>query len=279
MTLRNALAESVNSIAVQLSETVGRDHVIEMARKLGISSELEADPSIALGSNEVTLFDMTKAYAHLAANGMSVAPYAIRKIDTAAGKTIYERSGTNTLGSIEVLRAPIVAMMNNMMIAVTTIGSGRGAQIGRPIAGKTGTTSDYRDAWFIGFTPQLVTGVWVGNDDTQPMKKVSGATLPASIWHEYMMGAMKDLPVAQIPNQTNAGTLSGGMLPWLTPQATPVPNAMGNTGNVPTIFVPHSISTAPLSKPATPAVAPVPEEEPTPEYNAPPSFWDKLLGE
>jgi len=280
MTIREALAESINSIAVQLSESVGRQRVLEMAQRLGITSEMNPDPSIALGTNEVTLFDMTKAYAHLASNGASVYPYAIRRIETSKGKVLFERSST---GGGEVLKPPVVAMMNNMLLAVTTSGTGRGAQIGRPVAGKTGTTSDYRDAWFIGFVPQLVTGVWVGNDDTAPMKKVTGGNLPASIWHSYMMAALKNVPVAEIPNQTDAGS-GGGFLPWLFPQQSLSPKAMQavpvpSGSNAPSVFSAPGVVLGDGQSvvPVQPA-APMPEDEPTPEYNAPPSFWDKLTG-
>ena len=267
VTLRRALEESINSVAVQLSETVGREKVVEMAKRLGINSELNPDPSIALGSNDVTLLDMVRAYAHLAANGQSVLPYAITRVDTSSGKNLFTR---NTSGSSEVLREPVVKMMNNMLIAVTENGTGKGARFGRPIAGKTGTTSDYRDAWFIGFTPELVTGVWVGNDDTKPMKKVSGGSLPASIWRQYMSESLKEVPVAQIPNQTDAG-ISGGLLPWLFPQQSQPDIKPLNAA--PSPFAPNY---SPASKPTQPEN--IPEEEPTPEYNAPPSFWDKLIG-
>ncbi|MEI7669857.1 MAG: penicillin-binding transpeptidase domain-containing protein, partial [Pseudomonadota bacterium] len=264
MTLRNAFAQSINSIAIQLSETVGRQRVINMAQKLGITSEINPDPSIALGTSEVTLLDMTTAYAHLAANGSSVLPYAIRKVETSDGRVIFEKQ---TVSSGEVLSQPIVKMMNNMMLAVTTIGTGRGAQFGRPVAGKTGTTSDYRDAWFIGFTPELVTGVWVGNDDTSTMKKVSGGALPASIWRSYMSEALKGTPVAQIPNQSdNAGS---GILPWLFNDVVkPLDSIPAN---------PVNNLNQPIA-PQKPVNEPMPEEEPTPEYNVPPSFWENLLG-
>lgn len=326
MTLRDAFAESINSIAVQLSEVIGRNKVIDMARRLGITSPMEADPSIALGTNEVTLLEMTTAYAHLASNGMSVSPYAILKVENSAGQVLYERK---PVPSDEVLKDSTVRMMNNMLLAVTTSGTGRGAQIGRPVAGKTGTTSDYKDAWFIGFVPQLVTGVWVGNDDNTPMKKVSGATLPASIWHRYMTPALKEVPVADIPNQSGPGVLQS-LLPWLFPQqaaplgqppvqqpgTVPTPNSSAtiNINTVPNahqpvppiepsqqpqpaqpqpgqIFTAPSVTTAPpttqgavppQAAPPAAVTPPVdqapPEEQPTPKYDAPQSFWDKVLG-
>jgi penicillin-binding protein 1A len=292
MTLREALAKSVNSIAVQLSEAVGRGKVVQMAQRLGITTEIDANPSIALGTSEVTLFDMTKAYAQLASGGYSVSPYAIKRIDLADGHPAYERRQTGAGG--EVLRKPVVEMMNNMLMGVTAPGgTGAAAQIGRPIAGKTGTTQDYKDAWFIGFTPQLITGVWVGNDDTTPMKRVFGGTLPAPIWHEFMSTAMKGEPVASIPNEPGPNA-SGGIIPWLfgsggqnNTQAPPgapqgVHTLQQNPRQMPAQNQPPVPGGGPAPGPHVVAQpqdsTPVPEEEPTPDYNAPPSFWDKLTG-
>lgn len=285
LTLREALAESVNSIAVQLSEAVGRNKVVAMAQRLGITSEIEADPSIALGTSEVTLFDMTRAYAHLASGGNSVFPYAIKRIELADGHPVFERK---SVGGGEVLRPAVVSMMNNMLIAVTTIGTGRGAQIGRPVAGKTGTTSDYRDAWFVGFTPQLATGVWVGNDDTSPMKKITGGSLPASIWHQFMTEAMKGLPVADIPNQYGP-TVASSIVPWFfgnagqntqSPPGAPLGvSTMPHAQNTPGMPIGNPATSSPTSAPSVNSTAPIPEEEPTPSYDAPPSFWDKLMGD
>jgi penicillin-binding protein 1A len=286
MALRAAFAESINSIAIQLSETVGRSKVVDMAHLLGITTEMEPDPSIALGTNEVTLLDMTRAYAHLAANGESVVPYAITRIDTADGQKMYERAAPVPA---EVLRPAIVRMMNNMLLAVTQTGTGRGAQFGRPVAGKTGTTSDYRDAWFMGFTPELVTGVWVGNDDTAPMKKVTGGSLPASIWRQYMAGALKGVPVAEIPNQEGPGLL-GQLLPWLGSGQEPASLPSGNGQSVPSgVSTPDPLQSlqsvqarpqpAVQDQPPQQAQGAIPEEEPAPAYNAPQSFWDKLLGD
>lgn len=286
VTLREAFAESLNSVAVQLAETVGREKVIEMAKRLGITSPLEADPSLALGSNVVTLFDMTRAYATLASGGMGVTPYAITKIETAGGQKLYERT---TPAQAEILRQPVVEMMNDMLLAVTTTGTGRGAQIGRPVAGKTGTTSEYKDAWFLGFTPQLVAGVWVGNDDTAPMKKVTGGSLPASIWHHYMMTALKGEPVEQIPSQTGSSVFDK-VLPWFSHQ--PVPGQPQPQLQPPAQQpapqqqqMPNPVPQQPVQQPpvgqqppSEPLTTPAPEDEPAPEYYAPPSFWDKLMG-
>ncbi len=207
MTLKEALAESINTIAVQISESVGRDKVINMARRLGISTDMQPLPSIALGATEVDLLELTNAYAHLAANGEVVYPYGIIEIHTVHDRQLYKRPA---LHQGNVLSGNVVGMINEMLMSVITSGTGRGAQIGRSAAGKTGTTSDYKDAWFIGYTPDLVTGVWVGNDDNEPMKKVTGGTLPASIWHNFMLAALVNVPVSSLP--TDGGILSS--MPW-----------------------------------------------------------------
>ncbi len=195
VTLREAVTESINTVAVQVAESVGLDNVIAMARRLGITSDLDPLPSIALGSTEVSLIELTSAYAHLAADGAIVYPYGIVAIDTSKGEPVYRREASS---AGLVLRSGVVGEMNDMLMSVVENGTGRAAKIGRPVAGKTGTTSDYRDAWFIGFTPQLVTGVWVGNDDNAQMKKVTGGMLPAAIWHGFMAEATQGMPVADI---------------------------------------------------------------------------------
>ncbi len=194
--LRQAVAESINTVAVQVSETAGRNHVIDVARRLGITSDMQPVPSIALGATEVSLLQLTAAYAHLAANGSVVQPYGIIQISTTSGTTLYQHQASS---SAVVLSSDVVGMMNQMLMGVVNSGTGRGAAIGRPAAGKTGTTSDYRDAWFIGFTPNLATGVWVGNDNNTAMKKVTGGTLPAPIWRTFMQAALANEPVRNIP--------------------------------------------------------------------------------
>ena len=206
--LKEAVTHSVNTVAVQVAQRVGLERVIAMARRLGISSDLDPVPSIALGSTEVTLMELTNAYAHMAANGAMVNPYGITEIDTAAGEPLYQRTASNE-GA--VLSSGIVGEMNEMLMNVIANGTGKAAQIGRPVAGKTGTTSDYRDAWFMGYSPDAVTGVWVGNDDNTPMKKVTGGMLPAQIWHGFMQAALEGTPARDIP--TGGGFLSN-ILPW-----------------------------------------------------------------
>ena len=207
ITMKEAVTESVNTVAVQVAQEVGFERVVDMARRLGISSDMAPLPSIALGATEVSLLEMTNAYAHMAANGAIVYPYGILEIDSTKGKVLYQRQAT---GQGVALRPGVVGMMNEMLMNVVNEGTGKAAKIGRPAAGKTGTTSDYRDAWFLGYTPDLVTGVWVGNDDNTPMKKVTGGMMPAQIWHNYMIAALANTPAHDLP--TGSGDAS---LPWL----------------------------------------------------------------
>ena len=214
ITLKEAVTESVNTVAVQVAQSVGLDHVIAMARRLGVTNDLIEVPSIALGSTELTLLELTTAYGHLAAQGAIVNPYGIIEVDTASGQPLYERRSS---GAGMALSSGIVGQMNEMLMSVVENGTGRAARIGRPIAGKTGTTSDYRDAWFMGYTPDLVTGVWVGNDDNSPMKKVTGGMLPAQIWHNYMIAALASTPPSPIPT----GGIFRNILPWQSNDVAP----------------------------------------------------------
>ncbi|MGE0753899.1 MAG: transglycosylase domain-containing protein [Alphaproteobacteria bacterium] len=196
ISLKEAVTRSLNTVAVQVSERVGRDRVIEMARRLGITADLQPLPSIALGATETTLLELTAAYAHMAAGGAMLEPYGIIEISTVSGKSLYKREG-GVNG--RALSGNTVGMMNEMLANVVCCGTGARAAIGRPAAGKTGTTSDYRDAWFIGYTPQLAAGVWVGNDDNSAMKKVTGGTLPAPIWKAFMSAALEGKPAESLP--------------------------------------------------------------------------------
>jgi penicillin-binding protein 1A len=189
--LKFALAHSLNSIAAQLADKVGVKHVIEVARRLGITSDLRPDLSLALGTSEVGLLELTGAYGAFADGGLGVWPYGVVEIRDRAGTVLYKRSGS---GPGDVMTPKQAATMDRMMEGVIAEGTGRAANIGRPAAGKTGTTQDYRDAWFVGFTPNLVTGVWVGNDDGTPMKRVTGGSVPAHIWHDFMAAALAGTP-------------------------------------------------------------------------------------
>ena len=177
-----ALAYSSNVIAAKIIMDAGVSEVIRLAKRMGINTPLANDPTIALGSNGVKLIELTNAYGVLANGGIWVQPYAVEKIVTATGKEIYNASPSYK----RVLSLDTAAKVVEMMKQVVIAGTGRTANIGGQVAGKTGTTDDYRDAWFVGFTPDIVTGVWVGNDNNVPMRGLTGGTLPAKIWADYM---------------------------------------------------------------------------------------------
>ena len=191
VTMREAMARSLNSVAVRLSERVGRRKVVETARRLGIASDLTAHPSLALGASEVTLLELTGVYAVFANGGHAVRPNGIRVVRDADGAVLYQRGGERVERVIEARHAET---MNDMLAAVVDWGTGRAAQLDRPAAGKTGTSQESRDAWFIGYTHDFVTGVWIGNDDGTPMDGVTGGGLPARLWHDVMAGAHEGLP-------------------------------------------------------------------------------------
>ena len=196
VTLRESFARSMNSVAVRITQKVGPKTVMATARRLGISSELRPTGGIALGASEVTLLDLTGAYAVFANQGRRVLPYGIVEIRDAQGQLLYQRDRTP---GDAVVSARHLAQMSNMMSAVVVWGTGKAAEPGRAAAGKTGTSQDFRDAWFVGYTAELVTGVWFGNDDGTPMKKVTGGALPARLWGRVMRRGLEGVPVRPLP--------------------------------------------------------------------------------
>jgi penicillin-binding protein 1A len=191
VTLREGAARSSNAVAVALAERVGRKKVIRAARRLGITSPLRPDPSLALGAHEVTLLELTGAYAAVANGGNGVWPYGIEEIRDGNGKVLYRRSGD---GPGRVIEPMVVAGLNDLFSAVVGWGTGKAAKLDRPAAGKTGTNQDNRDAWFVGYTPDLVAGVWLGNDNFSPMVSVSGGSLAARMWKLFMNDALDGVP-------------------------------------------------------------------------------------
>ena len=197
ISLRDALAQSINTVAARLAAEVGPWRVVRTARRLGIHSRLHDNPSIALGTAEVTLLELTGAYTPFANGGQGVLPHIITRVRNGDAKVLYERQ-RSTIGQVVALQ--YVAGMNDMMYATVARGTGRQAAIdGQVVAGKTGTTQSYRDAWFIGYTAHYVGGVWIGNDNGTRMKKVTGGTLPAKLWHEIMAYAHRDKPPLALP--------------------------------------------------------------------------------
>jgi penicillin-binding protein 1A len=193
---RLALAESINTAAVRVLDFAGIDHTRNVARKLGIAEPIPRDLSIALGTCDVNLLEITGAYAVFANGGNGVLPHGVERVTDNAGTILYSRKGG---GPGEVAMPWHIAELDSMMMDVIAYGTGKAAKLDRPAAGKTGTSQDYRNAWFIGFTADLVTGVWFGNDDNSSMKKVTGGMLPARTWHEFMMAAEAQKPVRDLP--------------------------------------------------------------------------------
>lgn len=188
--LYKALAVSSNVAAARLIESTGVKPVIIMARELGITTPISNDSTISLGSNGVKLFDMAVAYGVFANGGIRVKPYAVEKVETARGKTIYTAGKTQRT---KVLHFETAGAVNSMLEQVIKAGTGTAAKIGVAQAGKTGTTDDYKDAWFVGYTPDIVTVVWVGNDDNTKLNGMTGGTLPAFIWRDAMKTATENL--------------------------------------------------------------------------------------
>jgi penicillin-binding protein 1A len=187
LSLRQGLAQSVNTVAVRLHMDVGPRKTITTAQRLGIKSALRDGPSLALGTSEVTLLELTGAYGVLANSGNAVEPHIIRRVSVGGGKVIYQRPERRVIPLIEPKH---VAAMNDMLNAALVSGTGRRALLAQhPAAGKTGTSQDFRDAWFVGYTGHLVGGVWVGNDNGRAMNRMMGGNLPARIWREVMTRA------------------------------------------------------------------------------------------
>ena len=193
VSLRTAFAYSLNTIAAKLGQEVGFNTVADMARRFGITTPVNVHPSMVLGTSEVRVIDMTRAFASVASKGVAVTPYGITRV-TANGQTIY----THEVDRSHVLVAPYVAAeMTDLLQTAVNTGTGRAAQIGRPVAGKTGTTSSSKDGWFLGFSSGITTGVWMGRDDAKPIAGLHGGTAPARAWAAFMKPATANRPIEQ----------------------------------------------------------------------------------
>jgi penicillin-binding protein 1A len=211
VTLTQALALSLNTVSVRLTLEFGPIAVARTAHRLGIASKLEANPSLALGTSEVSLIELVSAYAPFANGGNALAAHVVERVRTHDGKVLFSHASQN-LGRI--IEPRYVAMMNAMMRDTLLIGTARNAQLpGWPAAGKTGTSQDFRDAWFVGYTSHLVTGIWLGNDDSSPTKKATGGGLPVEIWSRVMKTAHQGVPVAGLPGLANGLSLASAVPP------------------------------------------------------------------
>ena len=195
--LRDALANSLNTVSARLAVAVGPQAVVDTAMRLGISSPLQAVPSIALGTQEVSLLELTAAYAPFANGGQGVIAHVITRIETADGELLYNNIPR---GPGQVATPEVIGEMNDMLRGAIEVGTAKKATLpGWPIAGKTGTTQSNRDAVFVGYSARMITGVWIGNDDDTPMKGVGGGSYPAELWSQFMQKAHQGLSVADLP--------------------------------------------------------------------------------
>ncbi|MBN9142311.1 transglycosylase domain-containing protein [Novosphingobium sp. 1748] len=196
--VRTAFAYSKNTVAAQLGQQVTFDAVAAMARRFGISTPISTNPSMVLGSNDVRVIDMVKAFAAVSARGTSVEPYGIVKVVASDGRVLYEHAQKQG----QTLVAPFVsAGITDLLQTAVNIGTGRAAQIGRPVAGKTGTTSSNKDGWFLGFSSGVTTGVWMGRDDAKAVPGLQGGTAPARAFAQYMKVAVAQRPIEPFETQ------------------------------------------------------------------------------
>jgi penicillin-binding protein 1A len=240
ITLEKALEQSINTVAARLANEVGTSNVAATARRLGISSPIQLDPSMALGAVEVSPLEMAQAYAPFANGGFMARGYGVERIRTASGRVLYDH-GVDKPPRTPVIGQPALAYMGQMMRRVIDAGTGTRANVPNyDLAGKTGTTSDYKDAWFVGYTGGFVTAVWVGKDDNKPMKRVTGGGAPAGIWHDFMAAALPRLRVQPIPGSVvqpppqpleDPETFVEGEPPLQDPEAPP-PSAFDETPRV-----------------------------------------------
>jgi penicillin-binding protein 1A len=231
VTLREAFARSINTVSAKIGSQLGFSTIADMARRFGISGDISTYPSMVLGTSDVRLIDMTRAFAAVHNRGTSVLPYAIRRVSTAEGRLLYRHDQNEE----RVLVAPwVAAEMTDLLQAAVLTGTGRAAQIGRPVAGKTGTTSSNKDGWFIGFSSGLTTGVWMGRDDARPIGGLQGGTAPARAFHDFMVTAVRNRPIE--PFETEVPMPDWQLepeeelyaLPYEEPGSAPLVDADGN---------------------------------------------------
>jgi penicillin-binding protein 1A len=250
MTVQAALVNSINTIAVKLAQEAGGPAIGDLARRFGITT-LPSNPdlSVALGAYEVSLLQLTSGFQVFQQGGNRIEPYVIESITTQDGTPIFSHTARAT--PISVYDISKASMMVKMMKKVVEVGTARRAAFGWPAAGKTGTSQNWRDAWFVGFTADYVTGVWVGNDDDKPMNKVVGGDIPASIWRRFMLSAHQGLAVKDFP--------------WLLPDPAPLSSPDPRNGFYETLsaeFARAASELEPAAEPEAPAPSPPPEQLP-----------------
>ena len=240
ITLQTALAQSVNTVAARLANEVGTGNVAATARRLGIRSPIQLDPSMALGAVEVSPLEMAQAYTPFSNGGYLSPAWAIERVRTAGGKVLYDRSVARPVRTA-VISSPALPQMNQMLRQVLVSGTGTRARVpGYDLAGKTGTTSDYRDAWFVGYTGGFVAAVWVGRDDNTPMRRMTGGGAPAAVWQAFMSRALPRLRAEPIP----------GGLPPPTADEDPIGDILQAPAETPAQADPAVRPSAPAPSPA-----------------------------
>ena len=207
--MRRALELSVNVVAVKLNDMVTPEAVVRTAKQIGIAADLKPVLSLPLGAFEVTMIDLAAAYGVFANNGIRVEPVSILSIEDRNGTVLYKHQHQEK----QVYSRKMILALVDMMTGVLNYGTGRNARLPRPIAGKTGTTSNYKDAWFFGFIPQMVTVAWVGNDDNEPMNQVTGGWIPALMWRDFMKYCVQDINPQRFPSPTG---LVSEQVSWAT---------------------------------------------------------------
>jgi penicillin-binding protein 1A len=269
VTLRQAFAQSINTVSARLGQEVGFRTVADMAQRLGITSKIVTHPSMTLGSSEVRLLDMTRAYAAVGAKGVAVVPYGIKRVTTAKGELLYQQQPPDN----RVLFTPwVAAEMTDLMQTAVLSGTGRAAQIGRPVAGKTGTTTLNKDGWFLGFSSGLTTGIWMGRDDNKVVPGLQGGTAPARAFHDFMIKAVANRPVENFDTQVKAPD-------WHEPDQEAWGQAIDNSqAQVPPVLVnPDGTGPAPAQQPVRPReeAAPPPRQDTDSRYQ---SMLDRATG-
>ena len=265
VTLAFALAKSLNAVAVHLIETTGVSNVIDVAHRLGIQSKLDANYSLALGTTAIPPIELATAYNTLAQGGQYRPTHVIQSIKDKSGRTLF----TYTPPAARQVVAPqFVSALTAMMTGVTSFGTGTAANIGRPQAGKTGTSQDYRDAWFAGFVPQMATVVWMGNDNNEKMQRVTGGSFPARLWASYMNRALAGQPALpltyshiEFDNTPRENDFMDYIIRWNAPREAEEPK---------TQITPN------MEADTTPETAAAPTEAPAGETNNAPDTQDEI---